>query len=148
MRIFVFINLFLYIVCILAEVDIRKIVRLGEDLKTILLCKDKYNGRKLLDKLTLYNDYMNAVLKHVDEFTVLGKKCYTTLEKQNGPPHLSSEINHNYLSAVMNVTGNQIEEIVNKTRDIWTQIRSTYEHRKYEDERTAILVDSFHLVQE
>uniref|UniRef100_A0A1B6L9E7 Prolyl 4-hydroxylase alpha-subunit N-terminal domain-containing protein n=1 Tax=Graphocephala atropunctata TaxID=36148 RepID=A0A1B6L9E7_9HEMI len=148
MRTFVFCGLFLHIVGILGEVDIRKILRLGKELETILECQDRYNGKKLLDKLAEYNDNLAGVLKHVDEFTVMGKRYYKTLEKLNGPPHLRSVINHNYLEAVMNVTGSEVEGVLNKTRDMWNQIRSVYENRRYEDERTAILVDDFHVVEE
>lgn len=146
MRVHVPLVLFICTVCIVAELDIRRLVDLGKDLANMLQCKKKYKARRFLEKLATYKDYMEIVLKNVDEFTIRGKKYFKALEKQNGPPLLQSKIEKSCITVMMNMTIEKVEEVesvINRTRELWNQIQSIYANRSHEEDTVAILVDDF-----
>lgn len=142
--------LFICIVCILAELDVRRVLDLGKDLANMLQCKKKYKAKRFFEKLVTYKDYMEIVLKNVDKFTIRGKKYYKALEKQNGPPHLQTKIEKSCITVMMNMTMEKVEEVesvINRTRELWNQIQSIYANRSHEEDTVAILVDDFKIVE-
>lgn len=150
MRVHITVVLLICTVCILADLDVRRLVELGKILENMLKCKNKYKGKLFFERLETYKDYMDEVLKNVDEFTITGKQYYKALEKQNGPPHLRSKLDKSCISVMMNMTLEKVEEvesIINKTAQQWRQIQSIYANRSHEEDTVAILVDDFKIVE-
>lgn len=116
----------------------------------MMSCKQKYDGKKFMERLNIYNGYLETVLKQVDDFTVKGKHYYQILDKQMGPPHLWSKIDKSSISTMMNLTMDKVddmENIINRTAKLWDQIKAVYANRSHEEDTVAVLVDDLKIVE-
>lgn len=127
---------FLLTVAILGEdLEPRKLLKLGKKLEEMFLYKEKDDGSKLMRRLLTYNEYLDTVLKNVEEETVLGNKLYKALDRELGPPHLKSKLYNILMHRMFNLTFEQVEEaenIVQKTRKLWDKIQYVVGNRTLE----------------
>ncbi|KAG8335870.1 hypothetical protein J6590_108754 [Homalodisca vitripennis] len=129
------ISLLLLTICILAELEPRKLLKLGKELEEMLLYQKRHDGNKFMKMLLTYNDYLEEVFKNVEDETPSGNKLYKTLERELGPPHLRSKVYNVLMTRMFNLTFEQVEEveaIIEKTREMWNQIQYVVNNRTLE----------------
>lgn len=128
---------FLFI-CVFAKLEPRKLLKLGKELEEMLLYTKRHDGNVFMKKLNKYNEYLETVLKNVEEETPLGNKLYKALDRDLGPPHLKCQVYNVLMTRMMNITFDQVDEVestIEKTREMWNKIRYVVNNRTLEGEQ-------------
>lgn len=125
------------LVSVIAELDPRVLIKSGKELEEMLLYTSRHDGNVFMEKLNKYNDYLEEVLKNVEEETPLGNKLYKALDRELGPPHLKCQVYNILMTRMFNITLDKVDEveiIIEKTREMWNKIQYVINNRTLEAE--------------